>query len=144
MRPAACQGLADMLHDLSSLGSLGPRPAQPHVDKHTLCNPHSILPSDDVLCCYQRAFISIMKRLATHRDEEVRNRFLIACRRFAVFPPASGNVSCGAMNDHHHEEDKVEPRERAPRNTILVNTPCTPHKSTGRSNLREPSDRSPR
>jgi hypothetical protein len=53
----------------------------------------------------------------THRNKEIRNLFLIARPRFAVLPPAPGDISARAVDDHDHEEDEVEPGERTPART---------------------------
>jgi hypothetical protein len=70
---------------------------------------------------YVRDFIIQEQRFwATDRNEKVRDGFLIACPGLAVLSAASGNISGGAVNDHHHEEDEVEPGERAPSGIGLV------------------------
>jgi hypothetical protein len=60
---------------------------------------------------------------ATYRDEEVWHGFFVACPGFTVLSTASGDVSSGAVDDHDHEEDKVEPWEWAPGGIALVNVP---------------------
>jgi hypothetical protein len=80
------------------------------------------------------------ERELTHRDEQVRNGFLIACPSFAILPAASGDVPGGAVDNHRHEEDEVEPRERAPSNTMLVDLR---HAGTRNPHSLEASDQTP-
>jgi len=57
---------------------------------------------------------------ATYWNEKVRHGFLITRPGLAVLSAAPGNVSAGAVDDHNHEEDEVEPGERAPKIKVLV------------------------
>jgi hypothetical protein len=57
----------------------------------------------------------------TYWNEKVRDGFLIARPGLAVLSAASGDISRSAVDDHDHEEDEVEPRERAPGGALLVN-----------------------
>jgi hypothetical protein len=84
--------------------------------------------------------ITLNEGLITHWNEEVRNRFLIARPSLTILSPASGYVPSGAMDDHHHEEDKVEPWEWTPSSTRSVSTS---HVSIRNLNILESSDQTP-
>lgn len=51
---------------------------------------------------------------ATYGDEEVRDLLLVLLPGGPVLFTAAGNVTRCAMNDHAGEENRIEPRERAP------------------------------
>jgi hypothetical protein len=46
--------------------------------------------------------------------------FLVLSPGLAVLPAAPGDVPHRTVYDHHHEEDKVKPRERAPGTLVSV------------------------
>jgi hypothetical protein len=84
--------------------------------------------------------ITLNEGLITHRNEEVRNRFLIARPSLTILSPASGDVPSGAVDDHYHEEDKVEPWEWTPSSKRLISTS---HVSIRNLNVLEASNQTP-
>ena len=52
--------------------------------------------------------------LATYGNKEIWHFLLVLLPCVSVLPATFRNVSVRTMNDHHHEKDKVEPRERTP------------------------------
>jgi hypothetical protein len=89
---------------------------------------------------------------STHRNKEIRNLLLVSRPRFAVLSSAPGDVSSGAVDDHNHEEDEVEPGERTPvrkknRVSKTVQTPNKRHpdreKVKQAKNSPKPRDRPP-
>lgn len=75
---------------------------------------------NDILWYRQWSLSRWQNVFMTHRNEKVRDSFLIARPGFAVLSAAPGDISRGAMDDHNHEEDEVEPGERAPSGRLLV------------------------
>jgi hypothetical protein len=63
------------------------------------------------------------KTWKTYWNKEVGHFLLVALPGFAVFPATSSNVSASSVDDHDHEEDEVEPRERAPEVAHEVSNP---------------------
>lgn len=51
---------------------------------------------------------------ATYGNKEIWHFLLVLLPCVSVLPATFRNVSVRTMNDHHHEKDKVEPRERTP------------------------------
>jgi hypothetical protein len=50
----------------------------------------------------------------TYWNEQIRNFSLIALPSLAVLPTTSVGIPVGAVDDHNHEKDEIEPREWAP------------------------------
>lgn len=65
--------------------------------------------------------ISMFKLLfPTYWDENVWNLFLVAFPSLTVLPTTSMNVPPGTVDNHDHEENKVEPGKRTPRRMLAV------------------------
>lgn len=58
--------------------------------------------------------------LATYGDKEIWHFLLVLLPCVSVLPATFRNVSVRTMNDHHHEKDKVEPRERTPGRFVSI------------------------
>jgi hypothetical protein len=65
--------------------------------------------------------------LKTYWNEQVGNLLLIALPGLAVLATASVDIPIGTVDDHGHEENKIEPREWAPVKLWLVNSHLRRH-----------------
>jgi len=57
---------------------------------------------------------------STHRNEQVRDASLVLAPGLAVLGTAAGDVAARSVSNHADEEERVEPREGAPADTILA------------------------
>lgn len=58
--------------------------------------------------------------LRTYWDEEVGNLLLVALPGLAVLATAPVDIPISAVDNHGHEEDRIEPREWTPVSVLLV------------------------
>lgn len=63
---------------------------------------------------------SCLRQYWTHRDEQIGDLLLVALPSLAILSPAPVDIPVGAVDDHHHEENEVEPGERAPVDRLSV------------------------